>query len=83
MDTEYVGPKESLDVSNIRWKVKGGGLAQPSDTFAFEFTQSKDGSMPSERASLIKYLKAHGVLSVDEFEITMSKDGKFLQRKRM
>ena len=74
---------ESPDVSSIRWKVKGGGLAQPSDVFAFEFTQNRDGSTPSERASLVKYLKAHGALSVDEFEITMSKDGKFLQRKRM
>lgn len=74
---------ESPDVNGIRWKVKGGRLAQPSDVFAFEFTQNRDGTTPSERASLVKYLKAHGALSVDEFEITMSKDGKFLQRKRM
>jgi hypothetical protein len=70
-------------IEGIKWRVKGGGSAGPSDTFAFDFVSDRDGRVPKEKVPIADYIKQRGPFQADGFEITLSKDGKFLQRKRM
>ena len=70
-------------IEGIKWRVKGGGAASPSDDFAFDFTQDRDGKMSRDKTPIVDYIKQRGPFQADGFEITLSKDTKFLQRKRM
>jgi hypothetical protein len=42
----------SIDAINSR--VKGGAAAGPSDTFAFDFTQDKDGKVSRDKAPIVE-----------------------------
>ena len=75
--------QKALGIDGIKWRVKGGGSAEPSDTFAFDFVSDRDGRVPKEKAPIIDYLKQKGPFQADGYEVTLSKDGKFLQRKRV
>ena len=70
-------------IDGVRWRVKGGGSAEPSDDFAFDFVSDRDGRIPKEKKAIVDHVKQRGPLRVDEYEVTLSKDGKFLQRIRM
>ena len=70
-------------IDEIKWRVKGSGSAEPSDDFAFDFVSDRDGRTSKEKKALIDHIKQRGPLRVDEYEVTLSKDGKFLQRIRM
>ena len=71
------------NIEYVKWRVKGGGTAGPSDDFAFDFTQDRDGKVSRAKTPIIDYIKQNGPFQVVGYEVTMSKDGKFLQRKRM
>ena len=70
-------------IDNIKWRVKGGSSASPSDDFAFDFAQDRDGNMSRDKKSIIDYIKQKGPFQANGYEVTLSKDGKFLQRKRV
>ena len=70
-------------IDGIRWRVKGGSAAGPSDDFAFDFTQDRDGRVSKEKEPIIDYIKQKGPFLVEGYEVNLSKDGKFLQRKRV
>ena len=70
-------------IEGVKWRVKGGGSAGPNDDFAFDFTQDRDGKVPKEKAPIIDYIKQKGPFQAEGYEVTLSKDGKFLQRKRV
>jgi hypothetical protein len=69
--------------SGIKWRVKGGGSAEPSDSFALDFVSDRDGKVSKEKTSIVDYIKQRGPFQADGYEVTLSKDGKFLQRKRV
>ena len=70
-------------IEGIKWRVKGGGAASPSDDFAFDFTQDRDGKVSRDKAPIVDYIKQRVQFQAEGYEVTLSKDGKFLQRKRM
>ncbi len=74
---------KTLGIDGIKWKVKGGGSASPSDDFAFIFVSDHDGRVSKEKEPMVEYIKQRGPCQVDGYEVTLSKDGKFLQRKRV
>ena len=71
------------NIERIKWRIKGGSSASPSDDFAFDFTQDRDGKVTKDKAPLVDYIKQKGLFQAEGYEITLNKDGKFLQRKRM
>jgi hypothetical protein len=75
-------PHQSL-VDGVKWRVKGGGSAIPSDDFAFDFVFERDGTIMKDKIQIVQYIKERGVLRTEDYEITLSKDGKFLQRIRV
>jgi hypothetical protein len=70
-------------IDGIRWRVKGGGSADPSDDFAFDFSQDRNGVVSKDKSLIIDYIKRMGPFQVDGYEVSLSKDGKFLQRMRI
>jgi hypothetical protein len=75
--------QKTPSIDGIKWRVKGGGSAGPSDDFAFDFVSDRDGRVSKEKAPIIDYVMQKGSFQVDRYEITLSKDGKFLQRIRV
>ena len=75
--------QKTPSIESIQWRVKGGDSADPSDDFAFDFVSDRNGMIPKEKKAIVDYVKQRGPLWVDEYEVTLSKDGKFLQRKRV
>ncbi len=78
-----LGTGQRASIDGIQWRVKGGGSAEPSDDFAFDFVSDRDGRVSMEKVPLIDYIKQRGPFQADGYEVTLSKDGKFLQRKRV
>ena len=70
-------------IEYLKWRVKGGSAAGPSDDFAFDFTQDREGKVSRDKAPIIDYIKQNGPFQVEGYEVNLSKDGKFLQRKRV
>jgi len=70
-------------IEYIKWRIKGGSSAGPNDDFAFDFTQDRDGNVSREKAPIIDYIKQKGPFQVEGYEVNLSKDGKFLQRKKV
>ena len=70
-------------IDGIRWRVKGGSAAGPSDDFAFDFTQHRDGKVSRAKVPLMDHIKQRGPFQAKGYEITLSKDGKFIQWKRV
>ena len=58
-------------------------MAGPSDDFAFNFTQDRDGKVSREKSPIVDYIKQKGPFQAEGYEVTLSKDGKFLQRTRV
>ena len=75
--------QKTLNISNIKWRIKGGVSAGPSDDFAFDFTQDRDGKVSRDKAQIVDYIKQKGPFQVEGYEVNLSKDGKFLQMKRV
>lgn len=71
------------NIEYVKWRVKGGGSAGPSEIFAFDFTQDRDGKVQRDKAPIVDYIKQKGPFQAEGYEINLSKDGKFLQRKRL
>jgi len=71
------------NISKINWRVKGGRIAGSADEFAFDFALDREGQIPRDKAPIIDYIKKRGKLGVDGFDVTRSKDGKFLQRVKV
>jgi len=67
----------------IEWKLKGGTLANADDDWAWTFVAERDGSIPPSRQQLIEHLKRYGKVSQAGYEISLSKDSKFLNRKKL
>jgi hypothetical protein len=70
-------------IEYVKWRVKSGSAVGPSDDFAFDFAHDRDGKVSRNKAPIIDYIKQNGAFQVDGYEVNLSKDGKFLQRKRM
>ncbi len=70
-------------IEGVKWRVKGGGSAIPSDDFAYDYVFDRDGVVSKDKIQIVNYIKEKGVLRVEDYEITLSKDGKFLQRIRV
>jgi hypothetical protein len=75
--------QKTPSIEGVRWRIKGGRSAGPNDDFAFDFTQDRDGKVPKEKAPIFDYIKQKGPFQAEGYEVTLSKDGKFLQRKRV
>jgi hypothetical protein len=75
--------QKTPSIEGIQWRVKGGGSADPSDTFAFDSISDRDGRVSKEKALFVDYIKQRGSFQAEGYEVTLSKDGKFLQRKRV
>ena len=43
-------------IDGIRWRVKGGSAAGPSDDFAFDFTQDRDSKVSRAKVPLMDYI---------------------------
>jgi len=71
------------NITGVKWRVKGGRAAGSGDDFAFDFTQDRDGKVTRDKAPIVDYIKQRGSFRVDSYEVTLSKDGKFLQRVRV
>jgi hypothetical protein len=83
LPTTQVPPFDKID-----WwvKEKDTGKNRPAnieDPYAWTFAALRDGTIPEGRKKLLDYLSRNGKAEIQGFEITQSKDGKFLQRKRM
>jgi hypothetical protein len=72
----------AFDLDGINWRIKGGAKATLDDSFAFDFTADRNGTVPPEKKELVEYLKKNNSLVQNGFTITLSKDGKFLNRSR-
>jgi hypothetical protein len=75
--------QKTPSIEGVKWRVKGGGSAGPNDDFAFDFTQDRDGKVPKEKAPIVDYIKQKGPFQASGYEVTLSKNGKFLQRKQV
>jgi hypothetical protein len=71
------------NIDRVQWRVKGGRSAGSGDDFAFDFTQDRDGKVQREKALIIDYIKVKGPFRVENYDVTLSKDGKFLQRVKV
>ena len=86
---EFKPPKASIssrdtapDLSRVKWKLKGGLDANPEAEFAYAFTADQKGSVYSEVQPVLEYLKSNGgKSSLEGYELTVSQNGKFLNRK--
>jgi len=72
----------------IEWQVKEkdtgqNRLANADDGWAWAFTADRDGKIPADRVQLIDHLKRYGKVTQAGYELTLSKDGKFLNRKKV
>ncbi len=76
-------PQSVLNIGTVNWRVKGGRTAGSNDEFAFDFAQDRDGKTPRDKAPIIDYIKHKGPFRAEGYEVTLSKDGKFLQRIRV
>ena len=56
-------------IDGIRWRVKGGSAAGPSDDFAFDFTKDIDGKVSREKVPLVDYIKQRGPFQAKGSEI--------------
>jgi hypothetical protein len=81
--TQVPVQQKTPSIESIKWRVKGGAAAGPSDDFAFDFTQDREGKVSRDKTPIVDYIKQNGPFQADGYEVTLSKDGKFLQRKRM
>ena len=88
--TEAKSPKTSTvliknampDISRVKWKLKGGLDANPKDEFAYAFTTDQKGKVYTEVQPVLEYLKSNGgKSSLEGYELTVSQNGKFLNRK--
>jgi hypothetical protein len=70
-------------IDGIRWKVKGGGDASPSDTFAYAFTSDQSGRVYTDLQPVVDYLKRSPAPRINGFEVSLSKDAKFINRKKL
>ena len=70
------------DITRIKWKLKGGLDANPEAEFAYAFTADQKGKVYSEVQPVLENLKLNaGKSSIDGYELTVSQNGKFLNRK--
>ena len=81
--TQTPTPSKTPSIEYVKWRVKGGSLVGPSDDFAFDFTQDREGKVSRDKAPIVDYIKQRGPFQSEGYEITLSKDSKLLQRKRM
>jgi len=72
----------TLDISGIKWKIKGGADATLNDGFAFAFAKDRNGGALPELNNIIAELN-RGPITQNGFKIGISKDGKFLQRNKV
>jgi hypothetical protein len=88
--TEVKPPKASTapikttmpDISRVKWKLKGGLDASPDSEFAYAFTADQKGKMYAEVQPVLEFLKSNGgKSSLEGYELTVSQNGKFLNRK--
>lgn len=75
--------RKAPSIEGIKWRVKGGGSAEPNDVFAFDFVSDRDGRVSKEKSPILDYIKQRGPFQTDGYEVNLSKDGKFLQRKKV
>ena len=64
---------------------KNTGIRRPAnaeDGWAWGFVQERDGSIPPGRAQLVEAVKRMGKVAQAGYEITLSRDGKFLNRAK-
>jgi hypothetical protein len=69
----------------VTWMVKEKATnqsrpANAEDGWAWGFIQERDGSIPPGRAQLVEAVKRLGKVAQAGYEITLSRDGKFLNR---
>ena len=76
-------PPSPPSITGVKWLLKGGAPAQPSDGWAYCFSANRDGSIPTEVVPLVSYLQKNGAFKLGAYEVSLSKDGKFLNRKRI
>lgn len=70
------------DISRVKWKLKGGLDANPEAEFAYAFTADQKGKVHPEVQRVLEYLKSNGgKSSLEGYELTVSQNGKFLNRK--
>jgi hypothetical protein len=65
----------------MRWKVKGGD-ASPSDMFVYALTSDQSGRMYKNLQPVVDYLKRNPALRSNGFEVSLSGDGKFINREK-
>jgi hypothetical protein len=74
--------QKTPSIEYIKWRVKNSSSAIPNDEFAFN-TQDSDGKVSSDKVPIVDYIKQKGLFQADGYELTLSKDAKFLQRKKV
>lgn len=71
------------NIDRARWRIKGGGDATPNDTWAFCFAHNQNGTTSPENQAILDYLSTHsGRFKVNGYSITLSRDGKFINRSK-
>jgi hypothetical protein len=78
---------QAITIDDIDWwfKEKDTGKNRPAnleDKHAWTFAALKDGTIPEGRKTLLAYLDRYGKAKIQGYDITRSKDGKFLQRTK-
>jgi len=72
-----------IDTSRITFKVKGGAEAGPNDKWGWAWARAQNGSYHDESRALVQYLEQYGEMTQGGFTYSLSKDGKFLNRKKV
>jgi len=73
----------SVDVSRAVFKKKGGAEAGPKDQWGWAWARAQNGSYHDESRALVQYLEQYGEMTQGGFTYSLSKDGKFLNRKKV
>ncbi len=81
--TQTTEQQKTTSIEDIKWRVKGSSSAVPSDDFAFDFIHDRDVKVSSDKIPIVDHIKWKGPFQAGGYEVTLSKDGKFLQRKRV
>jgi hypothetical protein len=65
----------------IEWMLKDRAPANAEDPWAF--VADKDGKIPADRQQLVDHLKRYAKVTQSGYEITLSDNQKFLNRRKL
>lgn len=81
-------PKEPMEtaipIDRINWQIPkkdGGGAAREDTQFAWAWVKDTKGNLRPESTELVQALRQYGEVKIGKYICSISKDGKFLNRR--